>query len=98
MPIYEYLCRDCDERFETLVLRSSDPAKCPACGSLNLQQQISTCAVHSEGAHEANLAAAHRKAAAARGNRMRDEHEHLHEHFDDSRNPAHSDVSKKPAD
>ena len=84
MPIYEYLCRECEERFEYLVLRSSAAAKCPGCGSPNIEQQISSCAVHSEASHQANLSAAHRKAAAARGDRVRDEHQHLHEHFEDT--------------
>jgi len=82
MPIYEYLCHECQHRFEYL-LRSSSAANCPSCGSLNLKQLISTCAVRSESTQQANLSAAHRKVAAARGDRMRDEHQHLHGHFDD---------------
>jgi putative FmdB family regulatory protein len=84
MPIYEYLCTQCRHRFEYLLLSSSPAANCPACGSLNLEQQISNCAVHSDASHQANLSAAHRKVAAARGERSRDEHQHLHEHFEDS--------------
>lgn len=87
MPIYEYLCRECRNQFEHLLLRSSSSARCPACGSLNLEQQISTCAVHSEAVHQANLSAAHRKVAAARGEQSRDEHQHLHEHFEDTPTP-----------
>ena len=40
MPIYEYECRDCGERFEHL-LRAGEPPVCPACGSQNLEKQIS---------------------------------------------------------
>ena len=98
MPIYEYMCTECRHRFEYLVLRSSAAAKCPACGSLNLEQQISSYAVHSEAAHQANLSAAHRKAAAARGDRMHDEHQHLHEHFEDPLASAHSENPSKKAD
>jgi putative FmdB family regulatory protein len=83
MPIYEYQCKECRHRFEYLLLRASAEAKCPVCNSLNLEQLISRSAVHSEGMHQANLDAAHRKVAAARGDRVRDEHQHLHEHFED---------------
>jgi hypothetical protein len=48
-----------------------------------LEQQISACAVSSENTQQANLSAAHRKVAAARGDRLRDQHQHLHEHFED---------------
>ena len=87
MPIYEYLCTECSHRFEYLLLSSSSAANCPACGSLNLEQQISSYAVHSEASHRTNLTAAYCKVAAARGERSRDEHQHLHEHFEDS--PRH---------
>jgi putative FmdB family regulatory protein len=35
MPIYEYRCQDCGEKFEKLVRSSTDPADliCPNCGS-----------------------------------------------------------------
>lgn len=88
MPIYEYLCKDCKHRFEYLLRSSSAAAKCPVCDSRNLEQLISACAMHSESTRQANLSAAHRKVAAARGNRLRDEHQHLHEHFDDQAKPS----------
>lgn len=84
MPIYEYLCKACRHRFEHLVRTTSPDPKCPACESPDLEQLISACAVQSEGTSEANLRAAHRKVAAKREGRVRDEHQHLHEHFDDS--------------
>jgi putative FmdB family regulatory protein len=83
MPIYEYLCRECRHQFEYLLLSSSSPAKCPVCESQDLEQLISTCAVHSESTSQANLSAAHRKAAATRGERLREQHRSLHEHFED---------------
>lgn len=88
MPIYEYLCKECEHRFEYLLLSSSATAKCPVCESRNLEQLISACAVHSESTSQMNLSAAHRKAAAARGDRLRDQHQHLHEHFDDHAKPS----------
>jgi len=83
MPIYEYRCKQCAHSFEYLLLRLSAPAECPHCQSPDLEQLISRCAVSSENTQQANLSAAHRKVAAARGDRLRDQHQHLHEHFED---------------
>jgi putative FmdB family regulatory protein len=33
MPVYEYRCEQCDERFEELLRSSTTPApSCPSCG------------------------------------------------------------------
>ncbi len=47
MPIFEYLCRDCNQRFETLVYGSQKP-ECPHCGSRKLETQLSVFAVSSK--------------------------------------------------
>lgn len=46
MPIYEYVCGDCKEKFEKLVLRRSDEAvvPCPHCGGKHTTQVYSTFA------------------------------------------------------
>jgi putative FmdB family regulatory protein len=86
MPIYEYQCKGCGHVFEYLVLASSAAAKCPACDSLQLDRLVSACAISSETSREANLQAAHRKVAAGRQARLRDQHHSLHEHFNDGVN------------
>jgi putative FmdB family regulatory protein len=43
MPIYEYACHDCGKQFETLVRSGTVPA-CPACGSVELEKQLSVFA------------------------------------------------------
>jgi putative FmdB family regulatory protein len=83
MPIYEYRCEQCAHSFEYLLLRLSAPAECPVCASRDLEQLISACAVSSESTQQANLRAVHGKVAAARGDRLRQQHQHLHEHFED---------------
>jgi putative FmdB family regulatory protein len=40
MPIFEYVCGKCDNRFETLV-RSGSVVECPSCNSTNLEKQLS---------------------------------------------------------
>jgi putative FmdB family regulatory protein len=51
MPIYEYQCGECDERFEVIV-RSSDEEsglRCPRCDAENLQRVVSVFSSHSAG-------------------------------------------------
>ena len=40
MPIFEFVCVDCNERFETLV-RGEEKVHCPACRSRRLEKQLS---------------------------------------------------------
>jgi putative FmdB family regulatory protein len=51
MPIFEYLCEDCGNKFEKLVRRPGvDEVLCPSCGEGgHLEQQHSTFAAHSNG-------------------------------------------------
>ena len=42
MPIYEYLCSDCGNKFEKLVLKpGSEEIACPACGASRVTQEVS---------------------------------------------------------
>lgn len=44
MPIFEYICQDCEKRFETLV-NGSGQAECPSCQGTNLEKQLSVFGV-----------------------------------------------------
>ena len=57
MPIYEYLCESCGNKFEKLVRRSDDAlgSGCPSCGQKHLKQEYSTFAAL--GASESSRAA-----------------------------------------
>lgn len=46
MPLYGFICDDCQEDFEELIMSSSkaDEVTCPACGSLKVQRQLSLVA------------------------------------------------------
>lgn len=46
MPIFEYVCADCQHHFETLV-RGSAEVVCPSCQGTHLQKQLSVFAVAS---------------------------------------------------
>ncbi|MCG6922365.1 MAG: zinc ribbon domain-containing protein [Acidobacteria bacterium] len=47
MPLYEYVCRDCETGFETLVRRFGDEVACPSCSSVRVDKQLSVFAVAS---------------------------------------------------
>ena len=49
MPIYEYVCDKCGERFEWLVRSGEEPA-CPSCAEKRLTKQLSLPAAHVVGA------------------------------------------------
>jgi putative FmdB family regulatory protein len=45
MPLFEYRCQDCDEKFEELVPYSrSEEMDCPKCGSGNTRKLVSAFA------------------------------------------------------
>ena len=44
MPIYEYVCRACDRRFEAIVTAARQ-ANCRGCASNDLEKQLSVFAV-----------------------------------------------------
>jgi putative FmdB family regulatory protein len=44
MPIYEYRCVECEERYEELVRVAADPPPCPSCGSPEVVRLLSVFA------------------------------------------------------
>lgn len=53
MPIFEYICKECDHEFEALVF-GKDKAECPKCHSKKLAPQLSVFATASKGAASAS--------------------------------------------
>lgn len=50
MPIYEYECASCGERFERLQrLSDPPPEKCPACGAATVERLLSAPAFQFKG-------------------------------------------------
>jgi len=45
MPIYEFVCMQCESHFEELV-RMGEAADCPDCGSADVRKQFSVFATH----------------------------------------------------
>ena len=48
MPIFEYICKNCDKHFEAL-LYGAQKASCPSCKGGNLAQLISVFSVKGKG-------------------------------------------------
>ncbi len=51
MPIYEYICKDCNHKFEAMrgFSQADDPIKCSHCGSMDTHRAISLCFSKSDG-------------------------------------------------
>jgi putative FmdB family regulatory protein len=41
MPLYEYVCKQCGHRFESLIIGSRQPV-CPSCSGCDLEQVFSS--------------------------------------------------------
>jgi putative FmdB family regulatory protein len=43
MPVYEYVCKDCNRKFDTLVrnLAAADDVTCSTCSSANVRRLVS---------------------------------------------------------
>jgi len=50
MPIYEFVCKSCNSRFESLqrTMSGDAKAKCPECGSTKTDKALSVFAVAGE--------------------------------------------------
>ena len=48
MPIYEYVCDDCKNPFEKLVMSQSEKITCPKCGGRHHTMQYSVVAAPSK--------------------------------------------------
>lgn len=51
MPIFEFVCSECQKAFEELVRSSSsvDSVTCPGCGSQHVKKKVSTFASKAAG-------------------------------------------------
>jgi len=47
MPIYEFICTECGEEFEELVLGSNKSVKCKKCGCADVEKKMSAFAFKS---------------------------------------------------
>lgn len=45
MPIYEYVCQQCQGRFEAYVRAFGEAVSCPSCQSASVEKQLSSFAL-----------------------------------------------------
>jgi putative FmdB family regulatory protein len=83
MPLYEYACRGCGNRFEALV-RGSDVPTCPSCGSSDLEHLLSMFAVSTAGSRATNFAGAKQRNSREIRDKDIAYHEQTRHHFDGS--------------
>jgi putative FmdB family regulatory protein len=81
MPIFEYVCQECQHQFETLVLGSTVPS-CPACDSQELERQISRPAIKSDTTHALAMKAAKQRDRRLGTDRMHERIEYEASHDD----------------
>ncbi|OLE13032.1 MAG: hypothetical protein AUG89_06190 [Acidobacteria bacterium 13_1_20CM_4_56_7] len=55
MPIFEYVCENCEHPFETLLM-GAEKAACPKCHSKKLTSKLSVFAVQAKSAVGSNIA------------------------------------------
>jgi putative FmdB family regulatory protein len=51
VPLYEYVCMECESHFEELVRNGEEP-DCPDCSSANVRRQLSVFAMHGGAAEQ----------------------------------------------
>jgi len=82
MPIYEYECSACGDRFELLVLGSTAPA-CPSCDSRDLERLLSLPSITSEGTRGRSRAEARKRRQGLQRELHASEHDATVDHHDD---------------
>jgi putative FmdB family regulatory protein len=83
VPIFEYRCRDCDSRFELLVLSSTPAPACPSCRGHDLEKLMSASSVSSASTQKRSLDGAKQRRDKVRFERDWEAHKAEHSHHDD---------------
>lgn len=81
MPIYEYICKGCDNEFE-LLIRHDTTAACPSCEGENIERQLSLNVIKSSGTHSLAMQAAKKRDVAQGKEQMAAQREYELNHDD----------------
>ena len=79
MPIYEYVCNDCTQQFEVLVLRQDTPA-CPSCDSVDLRRVLSVPRVKSSSTRDLAMRAAKKRDRSQAWERVNEQRKYEESH------------------
>ena len=82
MPIYEYECRACSQRFELLIRGTSAQPACPECQSADLEKLLSLPSVKSDSTHARALSAAKKRDAKQAYEKVNTQREYEAHHDD----------------
>jgi putative FmdB family regulatory protein len=82
VPIYDYLCRQCQHSFELLVLTGT-AVRCPSCGAEDLERLLSSFAVSTTGTRGQSLSAIRRTNAGKNRDAVHAEREYDRNHRHD---------------
>ena len=80
MPLYEFLCRACDQQFEALVKAGERPALCPMCGSADFERLLSSFGVKTDATTKSAFARAKETQNKVNRDRSIAEQEHARGH------------------
>ena len=81
MPLFDFVCRNCDHGFEALVRpQDPEPPSCPNCGGHDLEKQLSTFAVDSADLRQAAALDSRRRQIAKRKDAYIAEEEYRNKH------------------
>lgn len=81
MPIFDFVCTECQHHFEALVRGATAPV-CPSCGSEALEKQISLPSVKTEHSHGMAMKAAKQRDQAQGKDRMHEQRKYEQSHND----------------
>lgn len=81
MPLFDFVCDDCGQPCELLLLGREEPV-CPACGSSKLTKQLSLPSVVSDGTRAKSLRAAKKRDRRMGETQMRERIEYESSHDD----------------
>ncbi len=79
MPVYEYVCNECAEQFEVLLLRR-EVAECPSCESGDLKRMLSVPKVSSSSTHDLAMRAAKKRDRAQAWERVNEQRKYEESH------------------
>jgi len=83
LPIYEYRCRSCEQRYEALVRNAkSEAPPCESCGSRDVERLISTPFVKSDTTKAKSMRAAKQRDKKLGNERMQEQRAYERSHND----------------
>ena len=81
MPIFDFICTDCQHHFEVLVRGSAVPV-CPSCSSAAIEKQMTLPAIKTSSTHGQAMQAAKRRDHAQGKDRMHEQRKYELSHDD----------------